>query len=259
MPSRVSSVPWDIPRPSVRKVLLSPLRPRTYLNLLYLFLAFPLGIIYFVFLVTGVSVGVALLILAIGIPILLAVLVGCHLGAGFERLIARYLLGIDIPSPGYRFLETNGILPRLKALVLGGETWKSVGYLLSKFFIGVFSFVLITTLLSIALALLLTPLYYDQPDANVGFHIPEPLTITPSLQIPWGELLIGIDVAFTITSWEVTTLPEALLMSVIGFGFLIVSFNVFNGVAWLIGQFTRLLLGDYDPPSLSRVRAHFGV
>ena len=31
------------------------------------------------------------------------------------------------------------------------------------------------TLLSLALALLLTLLYFDQPDANVGFRLPEPL------------------------------------------------------------------------------------
>ena len=31
------------------------LKPQTYLNMLYLFLAFPLGLAYFVFLVTGLS------------------------------------------------------------------------------------------------------------------------------------------------------------------------------------------------------------
>ena len=38
-------------------------RPQTYLNIFYLLLSFPLGIAYFVFLVTGLSVGFGLLII----------------------------------------------------------------------------------------------------------------------------------------------------------------------------------------------------
>ena len=48
-------------------------REETYLNLIYLVLAFPLGTVYFVFLVTGISVGIGTAIIWIGIPILLAV------------------------------------------------------------------------------------------------------------------------------------------------------------------------------------------
>ena len=45
----------------------------TYLNLIYLLLAFPLATVYLSFLVTGLSVGFGTLIVGIGIPILLAV------------------------------------------------------------------------------------------------------------------------------------------------------------------------------------------
>jgi hypothetical protein len=44
-------------------------REETYLNLIYLMLAFPLSIVYFTFLVTGLSVGFGTLIIWIGIPI----------------------------------------------------------------------------------------------------------------------------------------------------------------------------------------------
>jgi len=37
--------------------------PQSYLNIFYLLLAFPLGIAYFVFLVTGISVGTGLIII----------------------------------------------------------------------------------------------------------------------------------------------------------------------------------------------------
>jgi hypothetical protein len=48
-------------------------RSETYRNLGYDLLAFPLGIAYFVFLVTGLSVGVGLVIIWVGVPILLGV------------------------------------------------------------------------------------------------------------------------------------------------------------------------------------------
>lgn len=43
--------------------------PRSYLNIVYLLLAFPLGTFYFVFLVTGLSLGFGLIITLVGIPI----------------------------------------------------------------------------------------------------------------------------------------------------------------------------------------------
>jgi len=42
---------------------------QAYLNLFYLLVAFPLGVFYFVFLVSGLSAGVSLAIIWVGIPI----------------------------------------------------------------------------------------------------------------------------------------------------------------------------------------------
>jgi hypothetical protein len=165
-------------------------------------------------------------------------------------------LGSSISSPGYPFLETHGIIPRLRALVFSVETWKSMVYLASKFIIGIVSLILLTTLFSLSAAFLLTPLYYNKSDVFVGVRVSEPLTLTPSIRIPWGELLIGVDLALTITSWEVTTLQEALVMSALGVVSLIVSLNVLNGFAWLIGQFTRLMLSASDRSLRTVARAY---
>ncbi len=48
-------------------------RPRTWLNILFQWLAFPLGLFYFICLVTGLSLGIGLVIIWVGIPILLIV------------------------------------------------------------------------------------------------------------------------------------------------------------------------------------------
>ena len=61
---------------------------RAYFKILYVFLTFPLGIFYFVFLITGLSVGIGLTIIWIGIPILLLIGLGWWGLAAFERWMA---------------------------------------------------------------------------------------------------------------------------------------------------------------------------
>lgn len=58
------------------------LKPGSYLNILYLLLAFLLGIFYFVYLITGFSIGLSLLYLFIGLPFLLLALAGPWQSAG---------------------------------------------------------------------------------------------------------------------------------------------------------------------------------
>ena len=71
--------------------------PQSYLNIIYLLLVFPLGTFYFVFLVTGLSLGFGLLITLLGIPILLLVLGGSWVLCGFERAVAITVLKEEIP------------------------------------------------------------------------------------------------------------------------------------------------------------------
>src|SRR5205085_11063541 len=65
----------------------------TYLRIVYLLLAFPLGTTYFVLLITGLSVGVGLSILGVGLVILALTVVGCLFVARFARALAISLLG----------------------------------------------------------------------------------------------------------------------------------------------------------------------
>lgn len=69
------------------------LRSRSYLNAVYLLLAFPLGIAYFVFLLTGWALGVGLTVIWIGLVILLLVLLLSFALSAFERQQAIHLLG----------------------------------------------------------------------------------------------------------------------------------------------------------------------
>ena len=59
--------------PWIRRYFEVEIRPQTYLNLVYLLLSFPLGVLYFIFLITGVSLGLPLVFLLVGVAILAAV------------------------------------------------------------------------------------------------------------------------------------------------------------------------------------------
>jgi hypothetical protein len=110
----------------LRSVFGVPLRLQTYRNLLYLVLAFPLGLAYFIFVSVGVSLGIGLAITVIGIPILLVVLAISTGLARFEREVAAILLGVTIETPESSTPDT--LVERAKRLVIDlerGRHWST--------------------------------------------------------------------------------------------------------------------------------------
>ena len=65
---------------------------QAYLNVGYLVITFPLGVFYFVFLVSGLSLGLSTVIIWVGIPILLLTSIGWCSLASFERHMAIHWL-----------------------------------------------------------------------------------------------------------------------------------------------------------------------
>src|SRR3954454_23027959 len=89
--------PLALAADGLRRFCGAPFRLRTYTNLLYLLLAFPLGLAYFVFLSVGLTTGFGLTIVWIGLPILALVVAGSWAFAAFERQAAILLLGAEVP------------------------------------------------------------------------------------------------------------------------------------------------------------------
>lgn len=237
----------SLDRPTLRSVVGVPLRLQTYRNLLYLVLAFPLGLLYFLFLAVGLSVGIGLAITVIGVPIVLVVLAAAVGMASLERKLTALLLGIDIEPPEDSPLALDrerSVVERAKALVTGLGTWKAVVYLASKLLLGMASFVAITTLLVTAVTLLLVPFVYDQPGVYVGVVLDRPATLHPALAYGWNSLDVGLRAVVELTSWQVTTLPEALGVAFLGVCLVVAALNVLNVLAWLSGRYARFMLGD---------------
>ena len=184
---------------------------QSYLNILYLLLAFPLGTAYFIFLVTGLALGFGLFITLVGIPILLLVLGGSWVLCSIERWLARTLLNEPIPfAPSHP--ASKGVWPRLRAHLGNRVTWTGVLYLMLKFPIGIASFVIVTTLVAITLSMLTAPIYR-----------------------PWAEIDLWV--------WYVDDLWETFLCTLIGIPLLFISLHVMNWAAFVSGKFARVMLG----------------
>jgi hypothetical protein len=188
-------------------------REGTYLNIIYLLLAFPLGTAYFIFLVTGLLLGLSLPFW-VGIPILLLMLAAWWGLVLFERQLAIWLLQIDIPPISRETTSGQSVWIQLKAHLSNPLTWKGLVYLFARFPLGILSLVVAIPLIALTVGLVFAPLTYTNPESQMY-----------------------------IFSWQIDTLNEAVICSIVGFGVGLISMHVMNGLAFVSGRFTSLMLG----------------
>ncbi len=174
----------------VAEFFLAPFRLRTYANLLYLWLAFPLGLLYFVTLIAGFSLGIGLLIVWVGLLVLLTVLLLVWLLGGFERLLAEGLLGARIPRRPLPPVGDVGVLRWLAAVLRSPALYKSVLFLGLKFPIGLAGWVFSLLGLSVSVGFILTPVVYALGLGDIDFDVWAPHNFAESLPIA----LVGIAV-----------------------------------------------------------------
>ena len=189
-------------------------RGQTYLNIIYLLLSFPLGTAYFIFLVTGLSLGLSLLIVWVGIPILLFMLAAWWVLVAFERQLAIWLLHVDIPPMSRETVSGRSAWVRLKAHLSNPVTWKGLAYLFARFPLGILSFVVAFILIALTGVLVFAPLTYTNPEYQMY-----------------------------IFSWQIDTLNEAVICSILGLCVGLISMHVMNGMAFVSGRFASLMLG----------------
>jgi len=199
----------------------APFRLRTYSNLLYLLLAMPLGLIYFVFLTVGLTTGLGLTIVWIGIPILAMVFAGSWGLAALERQLAIHALGADVPPmlppPGSE--PAAGLWKRIGAFLSNPVTWKGMAFLLLKLPLGVASFIAAVALLATTAGFLLAPFVWF-----------------------FGDFSVDLDI--DLGGWVVDSPAAALAVGVLGVLFFFVSLNLLNGLALVWRWTASLLLGS---------------
>lgn len=130
---------------------------RTYRNLLYLALALPLGILYFVALITGYSVGLSLLVILVGLPILAFTLAAVEMFLRLERVLSNWLLGTDMRVQPRR-KRRGGMMARLRARLTDTLTWRGHIFLMAKFAFGIAAQVLLSVAWAVPLMLIIAPI-----------------------------------------------------------------------------------------------------
>jgi hypothetical protein len=197
---------------------------QAYLNVFYLVVAFPLGVFYFVFLVTGLSLGLSTLIIWVGIPILLLVSIGWATLASLERYMTIHWLKEDISLSTSLLKKSSDILTRIKGLFADPLTWKGMIYLFLKFPLGIATFVVMIVMVSLTLVFLTAPITYK---------------FLPDFQA-------GISLGSALPAWQIDSMYDALIGMFLGLVLWPLTLQVTNGLAWAHAKFARLMLTN-DP------------
>lgn len=205
-----------LPEP-IAQLLMAPFQARTYGNLVYLLLSFPLGIFHFVFLATGLSLALGMMITILGLPALGLTLWASWWLAAMERQLAIHLLGARVPPTGPGFGGSGeGFVADLRQFLSNPVTWTGLIFLLLKFPLGVLSFVVLVTLVAASMSFLLVPFLY------------------PFSFIEWDGLML----------WWVDSPAEAALCLLAGVLLTWVSLVILNGLALMWRGLSVAFLGN---------------
>jgi hypothetical protein len=204
-------------RGSIEAVLGPVLSRRTYANLAYLILAFPLTMVYWSLFGFGMLFGTLLSIVLVGLAILALLLVVVRAFVGLERWLANSLLSVSLEAPD-DVSSNDGVGGTLRGYIDAASTWRGFGFLSLKLFLGILGVVLAyglvqgVTLLS---AVVRRPLAVSFGEVN-------------------GEPVI----------WTVETTPETALA--MGAGAILVLFvlHLANGFGYISERMALALLGD---------------
>jgi len=132
----------------------------TWLALVHLLANLPLGIVYFVLLITGLSLGFGLLITLLGIPVLIGTGWLVRTLGHVERRRINTFLGTALRDPYRPATEPSGWVARLLAIGKDPATWRDFLFLILRLPMGLLTFTIAITIWLLAVGLLLSPVAY---------------------------------------------------------------------------------------------------
>jgi two-component system, OmpR family, phosphate regulon sensor histidine kinase PhoR len=200
---------------------------QSYLDILYLLASFPLGLVYFVFLVVGISVGISTFIIWIGAAVLAGTMLVWLALAEFERSLATQWLGASIISPTQPAMPDATFMQKMVARAKNPMTWKALAFLFLKFPCGILSFTITLVLLAVSLGIVITGLI-------IG------LITAPFVALP---------LVISGKSSPDQQLRKYLLFAGTGYGLAIISFLFISQMAAFFKYAARKLLGVSDEES----------
>lgn len=169
------------------------LDPRAYGGLLYALVALPVGILYFTWVVAGLSLSAGLAILIIGVPFTLLFIASVRFIALMEGRIVEMLLGKRMPRRLPSDETVKGLWPRIRMILRDRRTWSTMLYMVLQLPLGIFYF--FVALIGIASSLLLiTRPFIDILGGDAGdAFLKKVVIITPSID-QFGQTPLGMGV-----------------------------------------------------------------
>ena len=190
-------------------------RLQSYKHVIYLVLAFPIGFFYGMVLGFSLFLGIGLSVLLVGLLILVVCIFLIRLFTGFERWLSNTLLAVDLEAPEESF-EGDGALALVRGYVDAPSTWKGLGFLTLKFWLGIVGVILVfgfSTAFSMLRSLVDRPTGVDLGEAN-------------------GEPVV----------WTIETIPEAAIAGVLGAVLALILLHVANLFGYVSGKMAQALL-----------------
>ena len=204
-------------------------------NIVFLMLALPLGIFYFVITVTGIALGTGTLVIWVGLPILFITLLCIRGMAEIERRLVSSLLRMPQPYQSQGEREPGrGFLRRFGNVLRDPYTWTSMLYMFLKLPIGIISFTLTITLSTLSLALTLLPLTY-LINLFVNAILLKNGIASSSIIIPYFLEIHG--------TFDLLMFARSFVGVPVGIILWVVTSFVLNGLARFSGELANALLG----------------
>jgi signal transduction histidine kinase len=132
----------------------------TWFAFVHMLVNLPLGIFYFVIVITGSAVGFGLLVTLMGIPILIGTGWLVRTMGNVERARMNSFLGTNLRNPYRPAATESGWLARLAAIGKDPATWRDFLFLMLRLPIGIFTFTITVATWAVAISLLCSPIAY---------------------------------------------------------------------------------------------------
>ncbi len=191
-------------------------KAQTYLNIVYLLAAFPLSVVYFSLVITGLSLSIGLLVLVAGFFIFIGTLLMIQGFRWLDIQLTRVFLNRTIPVHK-ESITGKGFLEFLKQLFGSPATWKGfVHYLVIKFPLDTILWSVAVSFLAITLDLLLAPALHQY----VWFHDDG------------------------VNRWLLEIFEDVYVLPFLGIIWGMISLHVIRGLAWVAGEVNTVMLGD---------------
>ncbi len=187
------------------------IQAQTWINMLYLLISFPLGLAYFVVLVTMLSAGIGMAVIVVGFFILWFGVMAADVLSELDRTVTNTMLGAGIPPRAPAPPVRGPLHEHMLAAVKRPGTLKRVVYLFLRFPLGLAGFILVMVLIPLSIGFLTAPLTY-----------------------PFMPIQIG--------SSTVETFDEAIYLCCFGAVFTLVSVHVINSWTAMCRRFAQAML-----------------